>query len=74
MHNMIPQVGTINWDFTINKKRKPVLVEADITGRSVWLFQMTHGCGAFGVETAEVLRFAVKKMSQKERKQHLFGD
>ena len=76
MHNMIPQVGAINWDFSINEEGKPILIEANINGGSVWLFQMAHGRGAFGDETAEVLQWLrkVKKMNRKEREQHLFGN
>ena len=76
MHEVIPQVGAINWDFTINEEGEPVLIEANINGGSVWLFQMAHGYGAFGEDTAEVLRWLhkVKKMGRKEREQHLFGN
>lgn len=76
MHNMIPQVGAINWDFSINEEGKPILIEVNINGGSVWLFQMAHGRGAFGDETAEVLQWLrkVKKMNRKEREQHLFGN
>lgn len=76
MHNMIPQVGAINWDFSINEEGKPILIEANINGGGVWLFQMAHGRGAFGDETAEVLQWLrkVKKMNRKEREQHLFGN
>lgn len=76
MHEVIPQVGAINWDFTINEEGKPVLIEANINGGSVWLFQMAHGYGAFGEDTAEVLRWLrkVKKMGRKEREKHLFGN
>lgn len=76
MHEMIPQLGAINWDFTLDEAGNPVLIEANINGGSVWLFQMAHGCGAFGEDTAEVLQWLhkVKKMSREEREQHLFGD
>lgn len=76
MHNMIPQVGAINWDFSINEEGKPILIEVNINGGSAWLFQMAHGRGAFGDETAEVLQWLrkVKKMNRKEREQHLFGN
>lgn len=76
MHEMIPQLGAINWDFTLDEAGNPVLIEANINGGSVWLFQMAHGCGAFGEDTAEVLRWLhkVKKMSRNEREWHLFGN
>ena len=62
--------------FTINEEGEPVLIEANINGGSVWLFQMAHGYGAFGEDTAEVLRWLHKviKMGRKEREKHLFGN
>lgn len=76
MHDMIPQVGAINWDFTINEDGKPVLIEANINGAGVWVFEMAYGHGVFGKDTAEILQWLskVKKMSRKERDKHLFGN
>ena len=70
----IPQVGVINWDFTINEEGEPVLIEAnmknEIQSGSVWLIQMAHGKGAFGENTAKILQYIrrAKKMSFTERK------
>ena len=76
MHDVIPQVGAINWDFTINEGGKPVLIEANINGAGVWVFEMAYGRGVFGKDTAEILQWLskVKKMSRKEREKHLFGN
>ena len=76
MHEMIPQLGAINWDFTIDEAGNPVLIEANINGGGVWIFQMAHGCGAFGEDTDEILSWLhkVKNMSRKEREQYLFGN
>lgn len=76
MHEMIPQLGAINWDFTLDEAGNPVLIEANINGGSVWLFQMAHGRGAFGEDTAEVLRWLhkVKNMRRNEREKYLFGN
>ena len=57
----IPQVGVVNWDFTINEKGEPILIEAnmknEIQSGSIWLPQMAHGKGAFGDNTAKILEY-----------------
>lgn len=58
---MIPQVGSVNWDFTIDEEGEPVLIEANMNGGSVWLIEMAHGCGAFGELTPDILKW-LKKM------------
>lgn len=75
MHATIPQLGAINWDFTINKDGQPVLIEANINGGSIWLFELAHGCGAFKEDTAEVLLWMKKmrKLKPKDREKHYFG-
>jgi hypothetical protein len=54
----IPQVGVVNWDFTIDESGEPVLIEAnmknDVQAGSIWLPQMAHGKGAFGENTASI--------------------
>ncbi len=57
MHRAIPQVGCINWDFTIDEAGNPVLIEGNMRWGSVWLIEMAHGCGAFGQRTPEVLEW-----------------
>lgn len=76
MHCAIPQVGVINWDFTIDKEGNPVLIEANINGGSVWLFEMAHGVGAFGDKTADILKWLNKmnKISPNQRMKHLYGN
>lgn len=70
----IPQVGVVNWDFTIDENGEAVLIEAnmknEVQSGSVWLSQMAHGKGAFGDNTAKVLRFIrrAKKLSYTKRK------
>ncbi len=69
----IPQVGVVNWDFTINQDGEPILIEANmknnIQSGSIWLPQMAHGKGAFGDNTAKVLQYIrrAKKMSFSKR-------
>ena len=70
----IPQVGIINWDFTINEEGHPILVEAnmrnDVQVGSVWLPQMAHGKGPFGDNTAKILQYIRqgKKKSYSKRR------
>lgn len=70
----IPQVGCVNWDFTIDENGEPILIEAnmknEVQSGSIWLPQMAHGIGAFGDNTAKVLQYIrkAKKMSFTKRK------
>ena len=75
MHSLIPQVGAINWDFTLNEANEPVLIEANMNSGGIWVFEMAHGKGAFGDKTAEILRWmkSVRKMSKSKRQNYLYG-
>lgn len=79
MHEAIPQVGVVNWDFTIDENGEPLLIEANINdgkrAGSIWLSEMPHGRGPFGDNTKEVLRWLrmMKKLSKKERYKYQFG-
>lgn len=61
LHSLIPQVGIVNWDFTIDNEGIPVLIEGNMRLGGIWLFQMSHGSAAFGDKTAEVLEW-IRKM------------
>lgn len=75
MHCAIPQLGVINWDFTLDSNGVPTLIEANLIAGSVWLPQMAHGCGPFGERTEEVLEWLrfMKKLPKKERANYLYG-
>lgn len=75
MHMLIPQMGNYNWDFTLNEKGSPVLIEVNIVNGSIWPAQMAHGKGVFGDKTAEVLQWLkfMNKLPEHERKNFLFG-
>ena len=75
MHEIIPQIGVVNWDFTIDEDGQPVLIEINISGGSVWLSQMAHGKGAFGEYTAEVLQWMaqMRKLSYFEKRKYAYG-
>lgn len=57
MHAAIPQLGVVNWDFTINDRGESVLIEANTLGGSIWLIQMAHGTGGFGKNTESILKW-----------------
>ena len=61
MAQSLPEIGVVNWDFTLDKDNNPVLIEANIDGGSIWLTQMANGVGCFGERTAEVLGW-IRKM------------
>ncbi len=75
LHRAIPQVGAINWDFTLNEENMPVLIEANMHSGGIWLAQMAHGCGVFGERTEEILRWIGKmeKLKPDERRKYAFG-
>ena len=76
MHYLMPSIGVINWDMTIDENGAPVLIEANVNYGSIWLFQMAHGCGVFGERTPEILQWIRKmdKLGYAERIEHRFGD
>ena len=74
-HAMLPQFGCVNWDFTINENGSPVLIEANVRAGSIWLVEIAHGKGAFGEDTAEILKWlrVIKKAKYSERSRYMFG-
>lgn len=75
MHAAIPQLGVVNWDFTLDEGGNPVLIEANCNNGSIWLPQMAHGVGVFGERTAEVLQWIrfMKKLRPHERPRFVGG-
>ena len=68
MHARIPQVGVINWDFTLDENESPVLIEINSDlGGSIWMTQMANGVGPFGENLEDILCW-IRKM---ERKWHV---
>lgn len=75
MHELIPHIGVVNWDFTIDETGEPVIIEMNLHGGSIALPQRVHGKGVFGDDTAEVLRWLalMKKTKPSERYKYAFG-
>lgn len=76
MHENIPQIGCVNWDFTLDLKESPVLIEANVFGGGIWVIQMAHGCGPFGDKTPEILKWLniMNKLPQQDYKKYMFGN
>ena len=75
LHEALPQIGIVNWDFTIDEEGTPVLIEANIDSGTIWMTEMAHGCGAFGSHTEEVLKWIrfMKSKKASERFSYAYG-
>lgn len=75
LHECIPALGIVSWDLTVDEFDKPVLIEANLSGGSIWLIQLAHGVPIFGDRTAEILEWIrlVKSCNISDRNKHLFG-
>ena len=76
MHRMIPEIGLVYWDFTINENTEPVLIECNIIKGTIYAIEMTHGISPFGERTAEVVQW-IRKMRNTpvaKRKNYAFGN
>lgn len=56
LQSVIPHIGCINWDFTLDDNDDVILIEANMRYGSIWLIQMAHGVSGFGENTAEALK------------------
>lgn len=76
IHGNLPQMGCVNWDFTIDENGDALLIEANTMFGSPWMLQMAHGCGPFGENTPEILRWMKKlrKLPKSKRNKYKFGN
>ena len=51
LHERIPQLGIISWDFSINAKKQVTLIEVNTRDQAVWFPQMVNGESFFGEHT-----------------------
>lgn len=66
MHARIPQIGVVNWDFTLEENENPLLIEINSDlGGSICLTQMANVIVPFGENLEEIL-FYVGFMVWKE--------
>lgn len=61
LHLNAPQLGIISWDLKVDQNGEIVLIEANTRGQGIWISQMAHGCGPFGENTADILRYVAQK-------------
>ncbi len=75
LHSLIPQIGVINWDFTLDVSGMPLLIEANTFDGGIWIVEMAHGKGPFGDRTAAVLRWIalMETLPLSQRKNYRFG-
>ena len=75
IHELLPQLGVVHWDFTIDQEASPILIEANTFGTSVQLIQRPWGCGAFGQDTGDILQWMrkMKSLSPTKRYEYAFG-
>lgn len=75
LHSMIPVIGSIAWDFTIDETDSPLLIEANIRNSGFWIIQCAHACAPFGERQPEVLQW-IRKMKHtpyNKRGEYAFG-
>jgi len=51
LHGYVPMLKMISWDWSLDENDKPVLIEMNISGQSVWFPQMVNGESFFGGHT-----------------------
>lgn len=75
MHSMIPMIGTVNWDLTIDEQGEPVVIEANFLQGGFWIIQCAHACAPFGDRQPEVLQWIkkMKNLPQDKRGDFAFG-
>lgn len=61
LHQCVPQIGFIHWDFSLNDKEEIVLIESNMCVGSIWLFQQAWGKGVFGEDTEYMINRIRKK-------------
>lgn len=76
LHTLLPPVGVIGWDLTLDEKGEPLLIEANIMRVIYYFCQMTLGIPAFGDRTAEVLQWIrkMKRVPYDKRGEYAFGN
>ena len=61
LHNHMPYLGIISWDFTIDKNGRITLIEMNTSGQSAWFPQMVNGEPLFGEDTPKMLEMIGKR-------------
>lgn len=76
LHELIPQLGVIGWDFTVGNDGPPILIEANVHKASYRLGMIAHGVSPFLERTPEILSWVGKlsRMTYIKRGNYLFGE
>lgn len=61
LHSLVPWLGIISWDLTIDTEGNICIVEMNTTGQSAWVCQMVNGEPLFGDNTASMLKLIRSK-------------
>lgn len=75
MHAMIPALGSVAWDMTIDDTDNPILIEANFILSGFWIIQCAHPCAPFGERQPEVLQWIkkLKSLPYSKRGNYAFG-
>lgn len=55
LHGLVPWLGIISWDLSIDGDGKITIIEMNTTGQSAWFCQMVNGEPLFGDNTGKML-------------------
>lgn len=61
LHSIVPWLGIISWDLTIDETGAYTLIEMNTTGQSAWFCQMVNGEPLFGDNTGAMLNLIRSK-------------
>lgn len=51
LHKCLPNIGIVNWDFSVDEIGRVVLIECNLNAGSIWLIQNACGEPVFGSDT-----------------------
>lgn len=76
MHSVMPMIGTVNWDLTIDEQGEPMVIEANFLQGGFWIIQCAHASVPFGEHQQEVLQWIrkMKSLPYSKRGEYAFGN
>lgn len=60
LHGCFPGIGIVSWDVTVDDQDRIVIIEANLSGQSVWFPQVVSGRSLFGKDTKKILEKTYK--------------
>lgn len=67
LHGKLPGMGIISWDFILDEQERPVVLETNLLGQSVWFPQIVNGTALFGEHTEEMVAMLAGNQRKKAR-------